>query len=345
LSAVFPQTIFETIMTTQHRAFSHARRQYLAAATAAIGATALPAWAQAYPSKPVKLVVGAPPGGPSDFLGRLMADQLGPAMGQPFVVENKPGASGMPAAEGVAKSPADGHTLLVSGPASIAVAPHMHKPGYDPMADFVPVCMLGAGSFVLVAHPSVPANTVQELVQAAKAKPGDLTYGSGGNGSSGHLCTEYFSTLTGAKFAHIPYKGDGQAILDLLSGQIKIMFTAPNVGMPHVKSGKLKLLATTSVERPAGIPNTPTVAESVKDFEYLGWIVVFAPKSTPREAVDALSAAWNKARVTPAVRGKLDELAMAAPERYATRAAVADFVRAEHARLGKLIKDANITAS
>ena len=323
------------------------RRKLTSALAAGIASTwsAGMAWAQTYPQKSVKLVVGSPPGGPSDFLARLLADAIGPGMGQSFIVENKPGASGMPAADQVVKGVPDGHQLLISGPASIVVMPHMFsKITYDPMRDLVPVSMLGAGAFVLVVHPSVKANNVKELIALAKANPKQLTYGSGGNGSSGHLCTEYFNGLSGIEMTHIPYKGDGQAVIDLLAGQIQVMFTAPNVAMANVKAGRLKLLAVTTRERVSSMPEVPTVHETLKDFEYLGWIIAFAPAATPRAVLDTLANTWNKARTTPALQRKLEDLAMNAPERFAQRSALLDFVRQEHARLGQLIRDAGIKA-
>ena len=321
------------------------RRQLLKSVAATAAALALPAIAQTsgYPSRAVKLMVGSPPGGPSDFLARLMADTFGPALAQNFVVENKPGASGMPAADSVVKAAADGHTLLVSGPASIAVVPHLFpKITYDPMSELVPVAMLGAGAFVLVVHPSVTARNVQELIAQLKAKPNGMAFGSGGNGSSGHLCTELFCSLTGTQMVHVPYKGDGQAVNDLLAGQIQLMFTAPNVAMAHVKSGRLKLLAVTTRDRVSSMPDTPTVHETLRDFEYLGWIIVFAPAATPKPVIETLTSAWQKVRTAPAVRDRLEGLAMLAPERFSNRQVLVDFVRNEHARLGKLIRDAGI---
>jgi tripartite-type tricarboxylate transporter receptor subunit TctC len=322
------------------------RRKLTSALAAGIASTwsVGTAWAQTYPQKSVKLVVGSPPGGPSDFLARMLADAIGPGMGQSFIVENKPGASGMPAADQVVKGAPDGHQLLISGPASIVVMPHMFsKITYDPMRELVPVSMLGAGAFVLVVHPSVKANNVKELISLAKANPKQLTYGSGGNGSSGHLCTEYFNGLSGIEMTHIPYKGDGQAVIDLLAGQIQVMFTAPNVAMAHVKSGKLRLLAVTTKERVNSMPDVATVHEmGVKDFEYLGWIIVFAPAATPPAIIEQLTAAWLKVKNTPAITNKLNELAMAAPDRYSNRNNLLEFVKSEYARLGKLIKDNNI---
>ncbi|MBC5766337.1 Bug family tripartite tricarboxylate transporter substrate binding protein [Ramlibacter albus] len=316
------------------------RRQVLAA----LAGTPVFAHAAAYPSRPVKLVVGSPPGGPSDFLARTYADNLGPLLGQSFLVDNKPGASGTLAAEGAAKAAPDGHTLLVSGPASVSVAPHLFpKLGYDPERDFIPINMLGAGAFVIVSHPSLPVKTMAELIAYAKANPGRITYGSGGNGSSGHLATELLSTVAGIKMLHVPYKGDGQAVNDLLAGQIQLMVTAPNVPAANVKAGKLRLLAVTTRERVASMPDTPTVHESgLRDFEYLGWIVTFAPAGTPKAVIEQLSAAWNKVRNTPTVRQRLEDLAMVAPDRLVSGEPLATFLRAESARLGKVIRDAGI---
>lgn len=321
------------------------RRQLLA--TCAAGAApwlASAAPAAGYPTRPVRLLVGAPPGGPSDFLARIFGDSVGPVLGGSFVVENRPGASGTLAADLAAKSAPDGHTLLVSGPSGISVAPHLFpKLPYDPAADFAPINMLGAGAFALVVHPSLPVKNVAELIAYAKAKPGAISFGSGGNGSSGHLCTELFSSLAGVKMLHVPYKGDGQAVADLLGGQIQLMFTAPNVAMANVKAGKLRLLAVTTRDRVSSMPDVPTVHESgLRDFEYLGWIITFAPAATPRPVLEALSASWQKVRTTPAVRTKLEELAMVAPDRLVAGEPLRQFLRAESTRLGKVIRDAGI---
>ncbi len=322
----------------------------LAASAAAGGAglTPLAAQADTYPSRPVKILVGAVPGGPSDFIARIFAETVANnGLAGSFVIDNKPGASSMLATEAAAKSAGDGYTLLSSGPGPVAVQPHLlSKLNYDPNT-LVPVAMPGAGAFVLVVHPSVPANNVKELLALAKAKPGALTYGSGGNGSSGHLCTELFTSMGGGKMTHIPYKGDGQAMADLLGGQIQVMFTAPNVAMANVKAGKLKLLAVTTPSRVPTMADVPTVAESgLPGFEYMGWIVIFAAPGTPKAVVDALSAAWAKGRRAPAVQNKLNELAMATPEPLASAdgAAIAAFVRKESDRLGKVIRDTGIKA-
>lgn len=327
-----------------HLPFS--RRRALAMLAAGTSPLFLGASARAsdYPAKPVKILVGAVPGGPSDFLGRLFADSVGPQFSQSFVIDNRPGSSGMLATEAAARAAGDGYTLVVSGPGAIASAPHLYpKMAYNPATDLVPVAMLGAGAFALVVHPSLPVHNVQELIALAKSRPGALNFGSGGNGSSGQLCTELFCMMAGIRMTHVPYKGDGQALNDILGGQFQVFFTAPNVAMPHVKSGKLRLLALTSRDRVATLPEVPTVHESgVRDFEYLGWIVMFAPAATPRSAIDALATAWGKGRATPTVRAKLEELAMLGPERLVSGPPLAEFIKAETARQGQIIRSASI---
>ncbi|MBL8362102.1 MAG: tripartite tricarboxylate transporter substrate binding protein [Rubrivivax sp.] len=318
------------------------RRHACAALLAA--AVAPRARAQAWPSKPLRVVVGAAPGGPSDFLARLMAEQLTPLLGQPVVVENKPGASSTFAADAVAKAPADGHTLLMSGPAAITNAPFvMARLNYDPARDLVPVAVIGAGAFVLAVNAALPVRTVADLAAYAAANPRKINYGSGGNGSSGHLASEFYSQTAGVQMTHVPYKGDGLAMNDLLGGQIQLMFTAPNVAVPHAKAGRVRVLAVTSRERLPSLPDVPTMVEAgVADFEYLGWIMAFVPAATPKPAIEALQAAWAKSRNQPAVRGKLEELGMLAPERLASPAALAPFLRDEQARLSRIVKAAGI---
>lgn len=323
------------------------RRHWIQGLAATAAACAWPVWAQvagAYPSRPVKIVVGSAPGGPTDFLARLAADHLGRAMGQAFPVDNKPGASGMPAADAVAKSVPDGHTLLVSGATSISVAPHLFpKITYDPMKAFMPVGLLGAGAYVLAVHPSLNVKTLKELVQLAKTKPGALAYGSGSIGSGSHLCTELFSKLAQVKMVHVPYKGDGQAFTDLVSGQIQLLFAAPNVTAAAAREGRVRALAVTSTERLAALPDVPTVKEVLGDFEYLGWVGLFAPAGTATTVLDALAAEWQRGRTSPSVREKLEGLGMMAPDRLADRGVLDAFVRQDHARMGALIRELGIT--
>lgn len=320
-------------------------RRHLMALAAAVAAPA-GALAATYPTRPVRVFVGAVAGGPADFLARLFCDTAITPLGQAGVVENKPGASSTFAADAAAKVAPDGHGLLVTGPAAIAMAPHLFpKLTYDPQKDLTPVAMLGAGAFVLVVHASVPARSVQELIALAKSRPGGLNFGSGGNGSSGQMCTELFAQGAGIKMTHVPYKGDGAAMADLLGGQIQVMFTAPNVAAPHVKAGRLRLLAVTTRARVPSMPDVPTISEAaVKDFEYLGWIALYAPSGTPKPVLEALVASWDKARRTPAVRAKLDELAMAPPEGIVSGEPLAQFMRNESTRIGRLIRELDIKA-
>jgi tripartite-type tricarboxylate transporter receptor subunit TctC len=326
---------------------SNSRRQILQGLAGLGAGLCLPAsqaWAQSFPSKPVKLVVGAAPGGPVDFMARLYGDQATAMTGQSFVVDNKPGASGTIAAGMVAKSPQDGHTLFASGPAAIVVAPHLFaKLEYDPQKDFVPVCMLGAGAFVLAVHPSVPVNNVADLIAYAKKNPGSLSYGSGGNGSSGQLCSESFAARAGLNLLHVPYKGDGPAVNDLLGGQLKMMFTAPNVALPHMNSGKLKILAVTSQDRMGSLPQVPSVHETLSGFEYLGWVLLFAPAALPPEALNTLAAAWNRGLQDTNVKTRLEGLGMYPPSRYGSRESVNTLLKFERERTAQLVKKLGIT--
>jgi tripartite-type tricarboxylate transporter receptor subunit TctC len=300
--------------------------------------------ADAYPARPVRLVVNAAPGGPGDFLARMYAGAAASALGGSFVVEHKAGASGTLGAELVTRLPPDGHGLLVSGPSAVSAAPHMRRLAYDPARDLAPVAMLGAGAFLLAVHPSLDVGTTADLVQLARARPGALAYGSGGPGSSSHLCAEQFCDAVGVEMTHVGYKGEGQAIADLLAGHLQLMFTAPNVALRHARERKLRLLAVTARERLAVEPALPALAESVEGFEYLAWQALFAPAQVPAAVVDALASAWRAARANEVVRGRLLELGMAGPDVLVSGEPLNRFLRAESERLGRLIRAAGIRA-
>ena len=244
----------------------------------------------AYPSRPVKLVVPFAPGGSSDALARIVSQKLGQRLGQPVVIENKPGAGTTIGAAEVAKAPADGYTLLLA-PAPFVIAALMYPNlPYDGARDFTGVALLASSPLILTANTTLPASTPQELVALAKAKPGELTYGSPGNGSVPHLATELFKLRTGVNITHIPYKGAGPAVTDLLAGNISLMFASPIEVSQHVKAGKLKYIVTSTRERPASLPNVPTVAElGVRDFDVVAWFGVVAPAATPKAVVAHLS--------------------------------------------------------
>jgi tripartite-type tricarboxylate transporter receptor subunit TctC len=273
----------------------------------------------------------------------MFAQKVGEALGQNIIVDNKPGASGTLAADTAAKSPADGLTLLASSPTVMIVAPHLYKSlPFHPGKDFDPVVLLGGGPLVLVVHADTPARTVQDLVALGKAKPGQIAFGSGGLGTASHLSSAMFAHQAGVQLLHSPYKGEGQAINDLLGGQVQMMLTAYNLVEPHVKSGRLRLLGVSSKTRMAALPQAPTLDESgLRGYESLGWIGIYAPAKTPMAVRERIAAEWRKARATPEIASKFDSTGMGyipsgTPEEFAA------FQLAETTRWAKVIKDANI---
>lgn len=267
-------------------------------------ATAQPA---TYPTKPIRLVVPFTPGGSTDILARAIGQELTKAWGHSVIVDNVPGAGGAIGADKVAKAPGDGYTLLMGHIGTLAVNPSLYpKLPYNPVKDFAPVAGVARVPNVLVVHPAVPAKDVRELVALAKAKPGQLNYGSGGNGSAANLATEYFKLQTGVAIVHIPYKGTAPAVTDLIGGQIQVLFTGAPAVIGHIKSGQLRALAVSSPKRLDALPDLPTVAESgYKDFEADQWYGVVAPAGTPREVISKLNAQINAALNTPELKARL----------------------------------------
>jgi tripartite-type tricarboxylate transporter receptor subunit TctC len=256
------------------------------------------------------------PGGSTDILARAIGQELTRAWGQSVIVDNVPGAGGAIGADKVAKAPADGYTLLMGHIGTLAVNPSLYpKLPYNPLKDFAPVAGVARVPNVLVVHPSVPAKDVRELVALAKAKPGQLNYGSGGNGSAANLATEYFKLQTGVSMVHIPYKGTAPAVTDLIGGQIQVLFTGAPAVIGHIKSGQLRALAVSSPKRLDALPDLPTVAESgYKDFEADQWYGVVAPAGTPREVISKLNVQINAALNTPELKARLSaEGAVAMP--------------------------------
>ena len=304
-------------------------------------AAALPATAQNFPTKPVKLMVGASPGGGTDIVARMLGKELAETMKQPFVVENKPGASNTIAADITAKSPPDGYTLLVATTTGQAIAPHLMKLSFDPLKDLTPVALVMIVPNVLIVGPAVTAKDVRDLVAQMKAKPGSFYYGSSGSGSTQHLAGEAFKKLAGVQMTHIPYKGSSQAHLDLISGNAQIMFDTTSSAIGQIKGGKVRALAVTSPKRSPELPDVPTLAEAgFPGLEMTTWYGVFAPAGTPKDVVAKLNAEIMKALQTPEVKTRIAGLA--GEPGTMTIEQFAALNRADSERYAKLVKDASI---
>jgi tripartite-type tricarboxylate transporter receptor subunit TctC len=303
-----------------------------------------PARAQAYPSKPIHIVVTFPLGGAPDILSRLIGAKMQESWGQPVIVDNKPGAGGNIGAESVARSPADGYTVVMGTVGTHAINPSLYsKMPYDPIKDFAPVIMVASTPNLLVVNPSVPARNVQELIALAKAKPGELSYGSPGIGTSIHVSGELFNTMAGVKTVHVPYKGRQFAIPDLLSGQIQFMFDNMPSALPVAKEGKLRALAVTSAKRHPAAPDIPTMAESgLPGFDATSWFAVYAPAGTPPDVVAKLNTEIDRILALPDVKEKLAGIGLdvvgGPPDQLAA------FTRAELAKWSKVVKDSGAKA-
>jgi tripartite-type tricarboxylate transporter receptor subunit TctC len=298
------------------------------------------AYAQAYPSKPIRLVVPYPPGGPLDIMARAIGQKLTEAWGQPVVVDNRAGAGGNIGADLVAKSPADGYTLLMGAVATHAINPTLYgKLPYDPVRDFAPVALVAQVPNILVVNPSVPVKSVRELIDLARARPGYLNFASGSTGSTGHLAGELFNTMAGVQMVHIPYKGGAPAMADLLAGQVQLMFDNLANALPNVKAGRLRALAVTTLKRSPAMPDLPTVAESgLPGFDLTTWFGLMVPAGTPPEIVAKLNAEIVRALNTKDMRERLEKMG-AEPPVNNTPDNFAAFIRSEAAKYAKVVKD------
>lgn len=298
--------------------------------------------AQTYPNKPVTIIVPYPPGGTSDILARSLGQKLGDALGQPVLVQNKPGANGNLGADFVSKSAPDGYTLLLADIGALAISPSLYKLAFDPVTDFSPVTMVAYSPHILVVHPSVPVSNAKELITLAKSKPGKMNFAASSIGSAPHLAGIDFASRAGVDWAYIPYKGGAQAITDMAGGQADVMFNGMLATYPHVKSGKLKILAVSSSKRMSAIPDVPTVAESagLDGFNTGSWQGVLAPPNTPREVVARLSSEIVKILNTADMKERLAvqgaEVLTNTPEQFST------FIRDEKSRWGQVVKAANL---
>jgi tripartite-type tricarboxylate transporter receptor subunit TctC len=309
---------------------------------ALVCALALPAHAQSYPSKPVRMIVPYPPGGGNDTFGRLFAAKLGERTGQPFLVENRPGAGTMIGTEAAAKSAPDGYTILLSSIATHALSPNLYsRVPYDPIRDFAPITLLGIAPTVLVINQELPAKSLQELISLAKSKPGALAYASGGNGTPPHINAEVFKAVAGVDLLHVAYKGGGPALTDLIAGRVHVMLDTAASAMPHVRGGKLRALALSAPKRSAEYPDLPTFAEAgLPQYDTNAWYSMHAPAGTPSDIVRRLNRELVAILKDPEILARFKQLSTDpvgnSPEEFGA------FVKVELDKYARIIKAAGI---
>ena len=294
-----------------------------------------------YPVKPVRLVVPFPPGGAVDIMGRILGDKLTQRLGQPIIIDNRPGANGNIGMEIVAKAPADGHNIVIATVGTWAVSPFLYKLSYDVVRDFAPVIQISSSPGVLVVHPSVPAKNVKELVALARANPGKLDYGSAGVGGFGHISGALFALLTGTQMVHIPYKGAAPATLELMAGEIQVLFNDAIPTMPHMKSGRLRALAVTSLKRMQLLPDLPTIDEAgVKGYENSSWMAMAVPAGTPKDVVTRLTSEMSAILKMPDVQEKSAAVGAiivgGTPEQFSA------YLKSELVKFERVVKDGKI---
>jgi len=311
-------------------------------AAALLAASASWAGAQSFPTKSLRMVIHFPPGGPTDFVGRALAQKLTEAWKQQIVVENRPGASGIIGIETVLRAPADGYTLLFGTGGSLALAPALNpKLPYNVFTDLAPITLAVINPQILVVHPSLPVHSVNDLIKLAKAKPGEINYGSVGPGSPQHMGMELLKSMAGVNLVHIPYKGTAPAMTELMAGQISAMFNSMPSVLPHIASGRLRGIAVGSAKRSPAAPNIPTVAEAgLKGFQYVTWYALLAPAATPKDVIAKINADAVKALSQPEMVQRLSS--QGAEPAPGTPEALAKFMRDEYEEWKKVIKSANI---
>jgi tripartite-type tricarboxylate transporter receptor subunit TctC len=315
---------------------------HLAAGAAAQPAMSRIAKAQAYPARPVRIVVGFAAGGPSDIFARLMGQWLSERLGQPFIVDNRPGASGNIATDVVARSPADGYTLMVVSPTNAVNATLYENPNFDLVRDIAPVASIFYGPFVFVVNPAVPVTTVPELIAYAKANPGKLNYASVGNGSPAHLGCELFKMMTGVDIVHVPYRGGAPALTDTIAGQVQLYLVPTVSSVEYIKTGKLRALAVTTATRSDVLPDLPTISESVPGFDASIWYGLGVRRNTPAEVIDLLNKEINAGLIKPDIKEKF--VTMGGAPRIGSPAEFGKLIADETEKWAKVIKFANIKA-
>jgi tripartite-type tricarboxylate transporter receptor subunit TctC len=304
---------------------------------AALFAVSAPVLSQSWPSKPVRLIVPFSSGGTTDIVARLYAQRLTEALGTQFIVDNRAGAGGTIGTEAGARSAPDGYTFVFGSTSSTAVSPGLYpKLSFDIVRDFVPVAQVASASIVLAAHPSLPARNVKELVALAKARPGEIVFASSGNGSSLHLCAEYLKHLAKINMLHVPYKGVGPALPDLLAGHVQLLFSDMPPFVPYIKSGKLRALGVTTAKRSPLLPDIPAIAESVPGYDLAGWYGFLAPAGTPGAIVNRLHAEIQKLMTSPQMKERYVALALEPVERSPQQ--FGDYMKSELAKWGNIIQ-------
>jgi tripartite-type tricarboxylate transporter receptor subunit TctC len=313
---------------------------HLAAGAAALPAISRLARAQTYPTRPVRWIVGFPPGGPATILAHLIGQRLSDRLGQPFIIENRPGATGNIGTEAVIRAPADGHTLLLVVPANPISVALYDKLNFNFIRDTTPIAGISRGPLIMEVNPAIPVKTVPEFIAYAKANPGKINFASPGNGAAIHLCGELFKMMAGVDMVHVPYRGNAPALTDLLAGQVQVMFADTPSSIEYIRAGKLRGLAVTTAMRSEVLPEIPTVSEFVPGFEASNWFGVAAPKNTPPEIIDKLNKEINVALADPKIKARLADFGAAA-----LAGSPVDFgklIAEETEKWGKVIKFAGI---
>jgi tripartite-type tricarboxylate transporter receptor subunit TctC len=300
---------------------------------------------QSYPARPIRFIVPNAAGGTTDLVARTVAQKVSESIGQQLIVDNRPGSGGIVATEMVAKSTPDGYTLLMATIGNIAISPHLYaKLGYDAVRDFSPVTQLASAAYMLIAHPGVPARSVKELVAAAKSRPGELNYASAGSGTGSHLAAELFKSVAQVNIVHVPYKGGTPGLLDVIAGNVQIMFNGIPSSMPHLKAGRVKAFAVTTAARSPAAPELPTIAESgYPGAESTSWTGVLAPARTPASIVARLHGEFAKVLQQPDVRARLS--ADGAVPVGSTPREFAEYIKSELTKWGKVVKASGATAN
>ena len=313
---------------------------HLAAGAAALPAVSRFAWAQAYPTQPVRIIVGVAPGGPTDILARLMGQWLSERLGQPFVIENRPGAAGNIGTEAVVKSPPDGYTLLLAGTPNTTNATLYDKLNFNFIRDIAPVATISRNTLVMVLHPSVPAKTVPEFIAYAKANPGKINMASFGTGTLSHVSGELFMMRAGVDMLHVPYRGSWMP--DLLAGEVQVVFSAISIVIDNIRTGKLRALAVTSAMRSDALPDVPPLGEFLPGYEAVAWYGLCGPRNTPAEVADKLQETTNLALADPTLKARLADLVVEPMPMRPVQ--LGTFIADETEKWGKVIRAARIKA-